>query len=114
MGHIRILQTRRRCQWVRSVAYAVFCIIVIVGGAVLLGGCATRAPKDDSAYWVPLLAPDGVVHEIEILATDAAKARVIMCVPIDATRFRCLIKQDADGAYGFVTIFLEPDAQEGT
>ena len=25
----------------RSAAYAVFCIVVIVGGAILLGGCAT-------------------------------------------------------------------------
>ena len=27
--------------WMRSAAYAVFCIVVIVGGAILLGGCAT-------------------------------------------------------------------------
>ena len=27
--------------WVRSAAYTVFCIVVIVGGTMLIGGCAT-------------------------------------------------------------------------
>lgn len=47
MGHYRNLQIRRRCRWVRGVAYAVFCIAVIVGGAVLIGGCANSAGREE-------------------------------------------------------------------
>lgn len=67
----------------------------------LVTGAAIAAPG--KPYWVPMIAPDGQVYELEILPTDAEGATVIMCVPgqLEMT-FRCL----ANGAYGFLTVVV--------
>lgn len=71
----------------------------------LVTGAAIAAPG--KPYWVPMIAPDGQVYELEILPTDAEGATVIMCVPgqLEMT-FRCLAKRDGDGAYGFLTVVV--------
>ena len=74
--------------------------------AVLAAGVANAAGKE---YWVPLISPDGTVYEIQILASDAADAKIIMCIPVTQNTFRCLSRRDKDGAYAFVNIKLEQD-----
>jgi hypothetical protein len=84
--------------------------VLVLMLAVLVCGCSARAAVpggQDKEYWVPLIAPDGLVHEIQIIATDSADARVIVCLPISPDTFRCLARRFSDGAYKFVTIQLE-------
>lgn len=61
-----------------------------------------------ASYWVPMLAPNGQVFEIEIFDKDGKGGRVIVCAPLAQYKYNCLARLK-DGSYTYVTVELPKD-----
>lgn len=87
--------------------------LALAAAVYVLSVCLAQA---DEGYWVPMLAPDGKVYELQILPADADGLKIIVCAPIDSTHYKCLARRDSDGAYGWVKVAVEaePDPNRQT